>query len=37
MKKQKSDRLNLEHTITRRKFIGTTGVGSAALLTGGLA
>ena len=37
MNKQKSDHLNLEHTITRRKFIGTTGVGSAALLTGGWA
>src|SRR5437773_4485039 len=36
MKKQKSDRLNLDHTVTRRKFIGTTALSSAALLTGGL-
>jgi amidase len=36
MNKQKSDRLNLDHTITRRKFIGTTAMSSAALLTGGL-
>jgi amidase len=26
----------VDHTITRRKFIGTTAVGSAALLTGGI-
>src|SRR6266496_3494212 len=37
MNKQKSDRLNLDHTVTRRKFIGTTAASSAALLTGGLA
>src|SRR5207302_6950580 len=37
MNKQNSDRLDLDHTISRRKFIGTTAVGSAALLTGGLA
>jgi amidase len=36
MNKQNSDHLNLDHRITRRKFIGTTVIGSAALLTGGL-
>src|SRR5436189_1257013 len=37
MKKQKSDPTDLDHTITRRKFIGTTAASSAALLSGGLA
>jgi amidase len=37
MNKQNSDRFNLDHTVTRRKFIGTTAASSAALLTGGLA
>jgi amidase len=37
MTKQSPNRLDLDHTITRRKFIGTTAVGSAAVLTGGLA
>ncbi|HEY4284669.1 MAG TPA: amidase family protein [Chthoniobacterales bacterium] len=36
MNKQSPNRLNLDHTITRRKFIGTTAVGSAALMAGGL-
>ena len=36
MNKQDSVRPDLNHTITRRKFIGTTAVGSAALLTGGI-
>src|SRR5882672_7640241 len=36
MNKQDSDRTDLDHSITRRKFLGTTAVGSAALLTGGL-
>ena len=36
MNKQDSDRPDLDHSITRRKFLGTTAVGSAALLTGGL-
>jgi amidase len=36
MNKQSSNRLDLDHTITRRKFIGTTAIGSAALLTGGV-
>jgi len=34
MNKQSPNRL--DHTITRRKFIGTTALGSAALLSGGL-
>src|SRR5216684_1094693 len=37
MNKQSPNRLDLDHIITRRKFIGTTAVGSAAVLTGGLA
>ena len=37
MNKQDSECPDLDHSITRRKFIGTTAVGSAALLTGGLA
>src|SRR5437016_310527 len=36
MNKQDSDRTALDHGTTRRKFIGTTALGSAALLTGGL-
>ena len=36
MKNQDSVRPDLYHTITRRKFVGTTAFGSAALLTGGL-
>ena len=37
MNNQDSERPDLDHIITRRKFIGTTAVSSAALLTGGLA
>jgi amidase len=36
MNKQSSNRLDHDHTITRRKFLGTTAFGSAALLSGGL-
>jgi len=36
MNNQDSDRPDLDHTITRRKFIGTTAASSAAVLTGGL-
>ena len=36
MNNQDSIRPDLDQTITRRKFIGTTAFGSAALLTGGL-
>jgi len=36
MTKQSSYRLNLDHGITRRKFLGTTALSSAALLGGGL-
>jgi amidase len=36
MNQQNSDRTELDHSITRRKFLGTTAGGSAALLTGGL-
>jgi amidase len=36
MTKQSSNRLNLDHIITRRKFLGTTALGSAALLSGGI-
>ena len=32
----RSNRLDLDHTITRRKFLGTTALSSAALLSGGL-
>jgi amidase len=35
MKKQ-SDRCELDHIITRRKFLGTTALSSAALLSGGI-
>jgi amidase len=37
MNKQTPNRLGLDHSVTRRKFIGTTAASSAALLTGGLA
>src|SRR5216110_4005474 len=37
MNKQTPNRLDLGHTVTRRKFVGTTALSSAALLTGGLA
>jgi amidase len=36
MNNQDSDCPDLDHTITRRKFIGTTALSSAALLSGGL-
>lgn len=36
MTKQSSNRLNLDHIVTRRKFLGTTALSSAALLSGGL-
>jgi amidase len=36
MNDQSSNRLNLDHIITRRKFLGTTALSSAALLTGGI-
>jgi amidase len=36
MTKQRPNRLNLDHSITRRKFLGTTALSSAALLGGGL-
>ena len=36
MTKQSSNRLDLDHSITRRKFLGTTTLSSAALLSGGL-
>src|SRR5436305_15021369 len=36
MNKQSPNRLDHDHTITRRKFIGTTAASSAALLGGGL-
>src|SRR5215468_4842837 len=36
MHKQSPNRPNLDHTITRRKFLGTTALSSAALLSGGL-
>ncbi|HEU0210095.1 MAG TPA: twin-arginine translocation signal domain-containing protein, partial [Candidatus Udaeobacter sp.] len=36
MNKQHTSQTEVDHTITRRKFLGTTGLGSAALLTGGL-
>jgi amidase len=37
MNKPDSDRSDLNHSITRRKFLGTTAASSAALLTGSLA
>src|SRR5438067_839085 len=36
MTKQSSNRLNVDHTITRRRFLGTTALSSAALMSGGL-
>ena len=36
MTKQSSNRLNLDHSVTRRKFLGTTALSSAALLSGGI-
>jgi amidase len=36
MTKQSSNRLSLDHTVTRRKFLGTTALSSAALLSGGI-
>src|SRR6058998_4197462 len=36
MTKPSSNRLNLDHIITRRKFLGTTALSSAALLSGGI-
>ena len=36
MKKQTPSRLDLDHTITRRKFLDTTALGGAVLLGGGL-
>src|SRR5437899_5277160 len=36
MNKQDTHRTDLDHSVTRRKFIGTTALGSAALLSGGL-
>src|SRR5215216_3728332 len=37
MKNQRSDRTNLNRDVTRRKFLGTTALSSAALLSGGVA
>ncbi|PYK47735.1 MAG: amidase, partial [Verrucomicrobia bacterium] len=37
MNNQDSSRTDLDHSITRRRFIGTTALSSAALLSGGLA
>jgi amidase len=36
MTKQSSNRLDLDHTITRRKFLGTTALSSAVILSGGI-
>src|SRR5258708_3030228 len=36
MSRQRTNRLDLDHIVTRRKFIGTTALSSAALLGGGL-
>src|SRR5215467_487190 len=36
MIKQSPNRLNLDHSVTRRKFLGTTALSSAALLSGGM-
>ena len=36
MARQSSNRLNFDHSVTRRKFLGTTALGSAALFTGGV-
>src|SRR5207244_661994 len=32
----RSNRLDLDHIITRRKFLGTTALSSAALISGGI-
>src|SRR5258707_8425953 len=37
MNKQRPNHLDLGHIVTRRKFLGTTALGSAALLSGGFA
>src|SRR6266478_1500983 len=36
MNKQNPDRTDLDYSITRRKFLGTTALSSAALLSGGI-
>ena len=36
MTRKNPDRLDLDHSITRRKFLGTTALSSAALFTGGV-
>src|SRR5215831_3472150 len=36
MNNKQSDHADLEHIITRRKFLGTTALSSAALLSGGI-
>jgi amidase len=36
MTRQNPNRLDLDHIFTRRKFLGTTALSSAALLTGGI-
>src|SRR6185437_11042709 len=36
MNKQNPHCLDFDHTITRRKFLGTTALSSAALLSGGI-
>src|SRR5262249_3486589 len=36
MIKQSSNRLDLDHIVTRRKFLGTTALSRAALLSGGI-
>jgi amidase len=36
MNNQHSDRINLDHLVSRRKFLGTTALSSAALLSGGI-
>jgi amidase len=36
MTRKSSNRLDLDHIITRRKFLGTTALSSAALLSGGI-
>src|SRR6266478_7177059 len=36
MNKQNPDRTDLDYSITRRKFLGTTALSSAAILSGGI-
>ena len=36
MNNQQPDHINLDHLVTRRKFLGTTALSSAALLSGGI-